>query len=347
MAKRTRCGEVEMEGWAEKKVVVWGGGSWGTALAVHLSKRFDRIALWVYEKEQLETMEKLRENPDFLPGVALPRNIELFGKPSELPFQGDVWLSITPTQYLRSLWKEIGPMRDERTIVVSASKGIENGSLLMPSEIIESFVPAGCVAALSGPSFARDFVNGDITAVVFASPRGESAKTAQELFSFGNMRGYLSSDRKGVELGGALKNVIAIASGLATGLGFGPNAVAAIITRGVREIARLGAEMGCQPETFAGLSGLGDLVLTCYGAESRNRSLGVRLGQGEKLADIQGSMKMVAEGVPTTLSLHKLRESLKIEMPISSAVYQIIYEDVPPKAALEKLLARSLKRENE
>lgn len=331
----------------DRKVVVWGAGSWGTALAVHLARRNDRLALWVYEKEQYETMKAKRQNPYFLPGVALPDNIELFNDPSSPPFRGDLWLSITPTQYLRSLWKVIGPVREENTLVVSASKGIENDTLLMPSEIIESFTPSGGVAALSGPSFARDFVNGDPTAVVFASPDGECARAAQEIFSYGNLRGYHSSDRKGVELGGALKNVIAIASGLAAGLGFGPNAVAAIITRGVREIARLGAVMGCQPETFAGLSGLGDLVLTCYGAESRNRSLGVRLGRGEKIGDILASMKMVAEGVPTTLSVHKLRESLKIEMPISTAVYCIIYEDVPPKEALEKLLARSLKRENE
>ncbi|HPA26865.1 MAG TPA: NAD(P)H-dependent glycerol-3-phosphate dehydrogenase [Acidobacteriota bacterium] len=331
----------------DKRIVVWGGGSWGTALAVHLARRADRVALWVYDQGQYETMASARGNPDFLPGVALPENMDLFHRPPELPYQGDLWLSITPTQYLRNLWKEIAPRLEKTTIVVSASKGIENGTLLLPSEIIESFTGAGDVVALSGPSFARDFVNGDPTAVVFASPGAENARKAQELFSFDNLRGYYSADRKGVELGGAVKNVIAIASGLATGLGFGPNAVAAIITRGVREISRLGATMGCQPETFAGLSGLGDLVLTCYGTESRNRSLGVRLGKGEKLQDILDSMRMVAEGVPTTLSIHKLRESLGIEMPISMAVHGIIYESVPPRKALEALLARSLKRENE
>ena len=331
----------------DKRLVVWGGGSWGTALAAHLARRSERVAVWVYDKDQYGTMSTTRGNPDFLPGVTLPGNIDLFHRPSELPYQGDLWLSITPTQYLRSLWKEIGPLREKTTPVVSASKGIENGTLLLPSEIIESFIDAGDVVALSGPSFARDFVNGDPTAVVFASPDSESARKAQELFSFDNLRGYRSADRKGVELGGAVKNVIAIASGLATGLGFGPNAVAAIITRGVREISRLGAVRGCQPETFAGLSGLGDLVLTCYGAESRNRSLGVRLGKGEKLEEILSSMKMVAEGVPTTLSIHKLRESSGIEMPISMAVHGIIYERVPPMKALEALLARRLKRENE
>lgn len=331
----------------DKRLVIWGGGSWGTALAAHLARRAERVAVWVYDKGQYETMASTRGNPDFLPGVALPENMDLFHRPSDIPYQGDLWLSITPTQYLRDLWKEIGPLKGKNTLVVSASKGIENGTLLLPSEIIESFIHDGSVVALSGPSFARDFVNGDPTAVVFASPDAESARAAQELFSFDNLRGYHSADRKGVELGGAVKNVIAIASGLATGLGFGPNAVAAIITRGVREISRLGTTMGCQPETFAGLSGLGDLVLTCYGAESRNRSLGVRLGKGEKLEEILNSMKMVAEGVPTTLSIHKLRESLGIDMPISMAVHGIIYESVPPMKALETLLARSLKRENE
>jgi glycerol-3-phosphate dehydrogenase (NAD(P)+) len=332
---------------SDRNAVVWGGGSWGTALAIHLSKRVANVALWVYEKEQYLTMAELRANPDFLPGYSLPPNVALFNSLPDIPFKGDVWLSITPTQYLRSLWREIGGLCPDDALIISASKGLENDTLLLPSEIIESFAPGGKVVALSGPSFARDFMNGDPTAVVFASPDGDKAKTAQELFSFDNFRGYLSTDRKGVELGGALKNVIAIASGLATGLGFGPNAVAAIITRGVREIARLGEVLGCSPHTFAGLSGLGDLVLTCYGAESRNRSLGIRLGRGEKLSDILSSMKMVAEGVPTTLSIQKLCGSLKIEMPISMAVYGIIYQDVPPKTALEKLLSRSLKRENE
>jgi glycerol-3-phosphate dehydrogenase (NAD(P)+) len=330
---------------AEVKIIVWGAGSWGTALALHLSKKLENVALWVFEKDQFKVMASRRENPDFLPGYSIPENITLFDDPLAPPFEGNIWLSITPTQYLRRLWEKIGRSCPAETLIVSASKGIENDTLLLPSEIIESFVGGNKVTALSGPSFATDFMKGDPTAVVFACQENRNAKAAQELFSFNNLRGYLSPDRKGVELGGALKNVIAIASGLATGLGFGPNAVAAIITRGIREIARLGEVTGCSPVTFAGLSGLGDLVLTCYGADSRNRSLGIKLGRGEKLQDILSSTKMVAEGVPTTLSLHKLLESVKIEMPISTAVYSIIYEEASPKKELEKLLSRSLKSE--
>jgi len=331
---------------SEKTAIVWGSGSWGTALSVHLAKRFDKVGVWVYERDQYDTMKRKRMNPDFLPGVRLPDNIELFTEAGEVPFEAPLWLSVTPTQYLRHLWQKIGPMCGSDTVIVSASKGMENSTLLLPSEIISSFAGGNDVAALSGPSFAKDFTNGDPTAVVFASEIEASARYAQEAFSFDNLRGYLSGDRKGVELGGALKNVIAIAAGMATGLGFGPNAVAAIITRGIREISRLGEMMGCSGATFSGLSGLGDLVLTCYGAESRNRSFGVRVGRGEKVQDILSSMKMVAEGVATTLSLEKLLRRHKVEMPISYAVYSILYEDEPPRKALEKLLSRSLKWEN-
>jgi len=329
-----------------KNCVVWGAGSWGTSLAIHLSKRFDNVALWVYEEKQYKKMVKTGENIDFLKGIKLPKNISLFQKLTDIPFESRLWLSVTPTQFLRALWEKIAPLCDKNTLIVSASKGIENKTLLLPSEIISSFVKDNKIVVLSGPSFAKDFVKGDPTAVVFASEDEKKAKKAQEIFSFDNLRGYLSIDRKGVELGGALKNVIAIAAGISIGLGFGPNAVAAVITRGIKEISRLGEILGCKNETFSGLSGLGDIVLTCYGEESRNRNFGIRIGRGEKMEDILKSMKMVAEGVPTTLSLKNLLLLHKVDMPLSYSVYTILYEKVPPKKALEKLLSRSLKWEN-
>lgn len=329
-----------------KTCIVWGAGSWGTSLAVHLSKRFEKVAIWVFDEKQFKNMQKMRENKDFLKGVKLPKNISLFNKINDIPFKANLWLSVTPTQFLRSLWDKIACYCDKKTLVVSASKGIENNTLLLPSEIITSFMKNKSIVVLSGPSFAKDFAKGDPTAVVFASEDGTLARKAQEIFSFYNLRGYLSIDRKGVELGGALKNVIAIAAGIAIGLGFGPNAVAAIITRGIREISRLGEILGCRSETFSGLSGLGDLVLTCYGKESRNRNFGIRIGKGEKMEEILKSMKMVAEGVPTTLSLKNLLEVHKVDMPLSYSVYTILYKNVSPKIALEKLLQRSLKWEN-
>jgi glycerol-3-phosphate dehydrogenase (NAD(P)+) len=330
-----------------KDCLIWGSGSWGTALALHLSKRFDKVAVWVYEKDVYEILKNERENKIFLPTFKIPENVSFFHKIEDYPFKGDLWVSVTPTQFLRNLWQEIGSFVEERNLIVSASKGIENKTHLLPSQIISSLCKEHPVVVMSGPSFARDFVKGDPTAVVFASKDEKSAKKVQEIFSFDNLRGYLSTDQKGVELGGALKNVLAIAAGISVGLGFGPNAVAAVITRGIKEISRLGKMLGCSEETFSGLSGLGDLVLTCYGDESRNRTFGYRIGRGEKVEEIVKSMKMVAEGVPTTLSLKNLLLEHKVDMPLSYSVYSILYEDEKPKKALEKLLQRSLKWENE
>lgn len=329
-----------------KRCVVWGAGSWGTSLANHLAKKFERVALWVYDESQFKIMKKRRENTLFLRGIKLRENIEFFHRIEDIPFKGDIWFSVTPTQFLRDLWQKISKIYEDRILIVSASKGIENRTLLLPSEIIMEFIgQSDKIVVLSGPSFAKDFAKGDPTAVVIASENEKVAKLVQEAISFDNLRCYLSNDRKGVELGGALKNVIAIAAGISIGLGFGPNAVAAIITRGIREISRLGEILGCKRETFSGLSGLGDLVLTCYGKESRNRNFGIRVGRGEKPSEILKKMKMVAEGVFTTLSLKNLLIHHKVDMPLSYSVYRILYENESPKVALEKLLKRSLKWE--
>ncbi len=331
----------------ENRVVVWGAGAWGTALAVHLAGLCDRVALWVYEREQYEAMADTRENVDFLPGTPLPENVDLFNDPEAVPWPAPNWLSVAPAQATRALWKKIGGLCPEGALVVCASKGIEQSTLLPVSAVVEEYLPDSCKPAvvLSGPSFAAGLARRDPTTVVLASPRAERAERAQVLVSAPPLRGYASTDRTGVELGGAVKNVIALACGIAVGLGFGPNTIAAIITRGLREIVRLGQALGAQPLTFSGLSGMGDLVLTCTGSESRNRTVGVRLGRGESLQAILDSMKMVAEGVPTTRSVSDLARRHDVEMPITSVVERILFEGFGPARALDELLARDLKHE--
>ncbi len=331
----------------EGRVVVWGAGSWGTALALHLAQSGHPVSLWVYEAEQFDAMTRSGENADFLPGFRLPPNVGLFHDPAGSPPDAAAWLSVSPTQATRALWKIIGPLCPGGTLIISASKGFEQGSLLPPSAVIEAFAPASChpVVALSGPSFAHGLAAGDPTTVALAAPDLARAESAQRLVSHRPLRGYVSGDRVGVELGGAVKNVIALACGIASGLGFGPNTIAALITRGLREIVRLGERMGADAHTFAGLSGMGDLVLTCTGEESRNRSVGVRLGRGETLSQILGSMKMVAEGVPTTRSVTDLARKHGVDMPIAFIVERILFQDLPPRRALDELLSRELKKE--
>lgn len=328
-------------------VVVWGAGAWGTALSLHLARDGSPVALWVYEGDQFEVMVRTRENPDFLPGFPLPQNISLFHEPDAVPYAAASWISVSPAQATRALWRKVGALCPEDSLIISASKGIEQGTLLPVSALIEEYLGASSkpVVALSGPSFAHGLASGDPTAVVLASPDCGRAEAAQRLLSAPPLRGYASSDRTGVELGGAVKNVIALACGMAAGLGFGPNTVAALITRGLREIVRLGVSLGADSHTFAGLSGVGDLVLTCTGGESRNRTVGFRLGRGESLDAILSSMKMVAEGVPTTHSVADLARRSNVEMPITFAVERILFQGLPPARALEELLSRELKVE--
>lgn len=330
-----------------QRVVVWGAGAWGTALSMHLCRAGCEVALWVYERAQYESMAARRENVDFLPGFPLPEGLLLFHEPGEIPFEAGAWLSVSPAQATRTLWRTIGPLCPPDTLVISASKGIEKGTLEPVSALIEEHLPPSCrpVVVLSGPSFAHGLAAGDPTAVVLAAPDHGRAVAAQRLVSQSPLRGYASLDRTGVELGGAVKNVIALACGVAAGLGFGPNTIAAIITRGLREIVRLGESLGADPHTFSGLSGLGDLVLTCTGGESRNRTVGVRLGKGEKLKDVLASMKTVAEGVATTRSVADLARAKGVEMPITFIVERVLYEDLAPATGVRELLGRDLKHE--
>ncbi len=330
------------------RILIWGAGSWGTALALHLHRRGNPVSMWVFEEEQYRDMQEHGENRDFLPGHPLPPGIELFHDLRKHPEGAGVWLSVTPAQAVRSLWENIGPRCSPGTLVVTASKGIERESLLPISSVIESTLPSGSgpVVALSGPSFAQGVAKGDPTTLTLGCPNIDLAEAIQKIVSGSNLRGYTSSDRMGVELGGAVKNVIALACGIVSGLGFGPNTVAALITRGLREMVRLGEAMGADSTTFAGLSGIGDLVLTCTGGESRNRTVGFRLGRGENLHEVLGGMKMVAEGVATTQSVADLARREGVEMPITFVAERILFEDLSPRRALEELLSRDLKPEN-
>ena len=329
------------------RVVVWGAGAWGTALALHMARLGHEVHLWVFEEVQFRAMVATRENQDFLPGYTLPQEVGLFHVPSTAPTGARAWISVVPAQAARTLWSTVAPACPLEALVISASKGIEQGSLLTPCAVIDSLRGAGsppCVA-LSGPSFAHGLCAGDPTTVVLACPQEDRAMSAQRLLSGGNLRGYASMDRLGVELGGAVKNVIALACGIADGLGFGPNTQAALITRGLREISRLGAALGADPLTFAGLSGLGDLILTCTGGESRNRRVGFRLGRGEALEAILAPMKMVAEGVATTRSVAELALREGVDMPITRVVERVLFQGLAPRTALEELLSRGLKAE--
>ncbi|TYO97675.1 glycerol 3-phosphate dehydrogenase (NAD(P)+) [Geothermobacter ehrlichii] len=330
------------------KIGVLGGGSWGTTLANLLAKSGHEVTLWLYERELAERLPRTRENDVYLPGVILNQNLAFTNSFDKAVSGCEMLLLVPPSQVLRQVFAEACRYLPGQAIVVSASKGIENDSLLLMSEVLEEVGPAGILersAFLSGPSFAREVAAEMPTAVAVAALRPAVATRVQKAFSTDYFRVYTNSDIVGIELGGALKNVIALAAGVSDGLGFGHNTRAALITRGLAEITRLATAKGGQPATLAGLAGMGDLVLTCTGDLSRNRSVGVELGKGRSLSEILGGMQMVAEGVKTTLSAYQLARKLEIEAPIISQMYQILYEDKPARTAVIDLMQRDLKAE--
>lgn len=328
---------------------VIGAGSWGTTLADLLAKKGHRVTLWAYEAELVTEMKSRRENGMYLPGIRLAEQLSFTGSLVEAVSGKDLLLFVVPSQSLRSVLKEtIGHISPD-SIIVSASKGIEVGTLKLVSQVYEELLPAELYrrfAVLSGPSFAREVATEMPTAVVAAAEDPEIARGVQDLFNCGFFRVYTNSDVVGVELGGAVKNVVAIAAGIADGLGFGCNTRSALITRGLAEIARLGVALGAKVETFAGLAGMGDLVLTCTGDLSRNRTVGIQLGQGRSLAEILGDMRMVAEGVKTTESTCLLAKKLGVEMPIAFKVHEILYDNRPARTAVMELMTRDLKSED-
>lgn len=329
-------------------VGVVGGGSWGTALANLLAEKSIPVSLWVFEEDLCEEMEKTRENTLYLPGVQLSPLLHPDNNLEAVVTGNRILLMAVPSHLHRHVAMQMLEFLKGPVVLVSATKGIENESLKTMSGIWHEIMPASIdweYAVLSGPSFAREVVRKAPTAVTVASPSREVAQEVQELFSTEYFRVYTSTDVIGVEMGGALKNIIALAAGIVDGLGLGHNTRAALMTRGLAEMSRLGTSMGAHALTFLGLAGVGDLVLTCTGDLSRNRTVGYQLGQGKRLSEILAKMKMVAEGVKTTRSVYHLAQQKKIDMPICEQIYRILYEDQPPEKALAALMQRELKHE--
>lgn len=323
---------------------VLGGGSWGTALAVHLSRVHPAVRLWVRDPASARAMLDRRENHRYLPGVTLPAGIDIRSRLEEIE-NADLVLVAVPSEFCREVYGRLAPLLRAEAIVVSATKGIEIDTLLRMSQVAAQRAPGCRLAVLSGPSFALEVAQGQPTAVVVASSDLEVAEIVQRAVSSPTLRAYSSDDVVGVELAGALKNVIAIASGIVGGLGYGHNTLAALITRGLAEISRLAGALGGRPDTLAGLAGLGDLVLTCTGGLSRNRRLGQELGRGRSLTEALASTSMVAEGVRTTLAACALAQGAGTQMPIAEQMRAVLYEGKAPRAAVEELMLRSLKRE--
>jgi len=330
-----------------KRIAVIGAGSWGTALAMVAARNHHHVTLWAREPEVASSVNQGRRNPLYLSDFNL-ENIRATTAIDDALEGSDFALLVVPSHAMRESISRLRPFLNSNIVLVSAAKGVENSTLMRMEEVVvdvlrERFDPR--YVALSGPSFAREVAKGDPTAIVAASRDRESSELVQRSLSSSVFRVYTNNDVVGVELGGAVKNVVAIAAGVVRGLGFGTNAVAAIITRGLAEMTRLALAQGARVETMAGLAGLGDLVLTCTGELSRNRHVGIELGRGRKLEEILGGMREVAEGVKTTRSIYELGRRLQIEMPITESIHALLYEDKPALDAANELMGRPLKRE--
>jgi glycerol-3-phosphate dehydrogenase (NAD(P)+) len=323
---------------------VLGDGSFGMALSILLAGRADhRVRLWSARPETGRLLLQERENRQLLPGVRLPESVELTCDATQAVAGADLWVCAIPTVYLRTTLERIRGELGERPIapVVSLTKGIETGSFLRPSEVLRDVLGATRVVVLSGPSHAEEVSRGQPTSVVVASPDEELACLVQRHFSTASFRVYTNLDPLGVELGGALKNVIGLAAGIGDGLGFGDNAKSALVTRGLVEMTRFAVALGADGATFAGLAGLGDLITTCFSRHGRNRLVGERLARGEGLAAIQASMRKVAEGVNTARAVHERAGRMGIDVPIMTEVYRVLYEGKAPLAAVRDLMQRS------
>lgn len=330
------------------KISVLGAGSWGTTLAILLHNREHNVTLWTYRSDQADVISETRLNPEFLPGIQIPDGVKISIDLLSTVQDAEMIVAAVPTQYIRSVFSQFGDLDLSDKIIVNVAKGIENETLLTVSEIIEDCCPTikpKNQSILSGPSHAEEVSRNIPTAVVAASPSIETAKFVQETFVTPYFRVYSSNDLRGVELGGSLKNVIAVAAGISDGLGFGDNTKAALLTRGIVEITRLGVAMGAEQSSFAGLSGIGDLIVTCTSKHSRNRYVGEQIGKGRTLDEILNEMIMVAEGVATAKSVHELSLRNEIDMPISNEVYQMLFEGKDPHQATEELMTRDVKIE--
>ena len=330
------------------KISVLGAGGWGTTLAILLHYNGHEVTLWEYKKNYSKILAKSRINETYLPGVKIPKEILITHDLEESTINKNMIVLAVPSQFLRSVITKITPSDIKNSILVSVSKGIENKSLMTMSQMLKDEIPSlssDQIGVLSGPSHAEEVSRRIPTAVVTASQNVDTSKSIQAAFITSYFRVYASTDILGVELGGAFKNVIAIGAGIVDGAKFGDNTKAAIMTRGIAEISRLGIALGAQPETFAGLSGMGDLIVTCMSKHSRNRHVGEQVGAGKKLKSVLKSMKMVAEGVETSRSASMLGRKHKVEIPITTEVYRILFEDKDPVKATTDLMTRDMKME--
>jgi glycerol-3-phosphate dehydrogenase (NAD(P)+) len=337
-----------MNSMRDYRIGVVGAGSWGTALANMLAEKGYSVTLWVYEQELCALLQQGRCNTWYLPEYALDERLMFSQDLGRVVADKQIVLWVTPVKVFRKVFGEALRDMSSETIHASASKGIEIESLKTVSQIACELLPGEAqqrFAVVSGPSFAQDVARKMPTAVVCACGTDESAGIVQQALATPFFRTYTSRDVAGVELGGALKNVMAIASGIVEGLGFGANTRAALITRGLAEIMRLGTTLGADPLTFSGLSGIGDLLLTCTSTQSRNYTVGVEIGRGARLDDIMNNMKMIAEGVYTARSAYALAARHTVDMPIAGEIYQVLFENKPPRQALEDLMSRDLKQE--
>jgi glycerol-3-phosphate dehydrogenase (NAD(P)+) len=333
----------------KESVAVVGAGSWGTAFAAMLSGRHRTVTLWAHETEVCADLRDRRENRAFLPGIVLPEGVRPTNDLAEAVSGKTVVVFAVPSQYLRVVTARTAAHLSPEACLVSLAKGMENGTRKRMTEVLSEASPAHAprVAALSGPTFAREVAEGMPTGATVAARDITVARRLQRALSGSRFRLYADDDVTGVEIGGALKNVMAIAAGMADGLGFGHNARALLISRGLAEISRLGVRLGAQPQTFAGLAGIGDLVLTCTGDLSRNRTVGTRVGRGERIGDVLSGMTMVAEGVRTAVSAVELSRRTGVPMPISEQVHGILHEGKDVREAVSELFSRTLKREKE
>jgi glycerol-3-phosphate dehydrogenase (NAD(P)+) len=330
------------------RIAVVGAGAFGTALAKVLADQGNPTTLWARREDLAAELNAKHVNERYLPGAKLPDNLEATSSLETVLSGAELILFVIPSHATRQVLQDAKPYISDTALICNATKGIENDSLMLMSEVMVDVLGASATPRLtyfSGPSFAKELAAGVPTAVTVASEDEGAAERVQREFATANLRMYYTHDVVGVEVGGALKNVVAIAAGAIDGLGGGLNTRAALMTRGLAEIGRVAAAKGADPMTLAGLAGMGDLVLTCTGSLSRNRTVGVELGKGRKLADILESLGHVAEGVKTTKSAYELGKKLNVEMPITEAVYQVIYEDKPAAQAVVELMTRPLKHE--
>jgi glycerol-3-phosphate dehydrogenase (NAD(P)+) len=329
------------------RCAVVGAGAWGTALADALSRNGHDVALWAHEADVVQAVNMRHENVRFLPGAILHAALRATTSFDEALAGATLVCIATPAQHLRSIVRRAAPSISPRSTLCVASKGIESGTLALMSDVVAAEAPERPVVALSGPSFAAEVVDRQPTAIVAASEDAVAAELVQDAFSNRTLRIYTHDDMIGVELGGSLKNVMAVATGICEGAGFGFNSRAALITRGLAEMTRLGAAIGAKPATFAGLAGIGDLVLTCTGSLSRNRAVGMAIGRGETLEQALAGKETVAEGVATTKSALALAEREGVEMPIVSMVFRVLFEDLPAHRGVVELMARELRAEQD